>query len=315
MTQNDYRSDSGAVVFGGMDTEKFIGELQVLPMLKGSGQNYTAFAVTMSGLAVEYANGTATNVSTAANALPAILDSGTTLSYLPDSLASELVSQLDAYTDYRETGLTFINCDYLNSDAGFTLALTLGSGSSTTTILVPTVEMVLDVLDGYSSQLPHGIPFSNVCLFGMQSSGSIATQGGSSSTQTQTYALLGDTFLRSAYVVYDLLSAEIGIAQANLNSTNSNIIELSQGAGIPSTTGVTAQQTSTGTASAEGTGAGTGSSQGTGQATVTTTTTPSASKNAAAVLGPGLRSSSGEGLIVVALVGLFTMAGAALFVL
>jgi hypothetical protein len=52
--------------------------------------------------------------------------------------------------------------------------------------------------------------------------------------------LLGDFFLRSAYVVYDLTNNRIGIAQSNLNSTTSNIVEVPAGAAsIPQSTGVT----------------------------------------------------------------------------
>jgi hypothetical protein len=53
---------------------------------------------------------------------------------------------------------------------------------------------------------------------------------------TGTY-LLGDTFLRSAYVVYDLINNEIGIAATDFNSTETNVVPFaSSGATIPSAT-------------------------------------------------------------------------------
>lgn len=63
--------------------------------------------------------------------------------------------------------------------------------------------------------------------------------------------LLGDTFLRSAYVVYDLDNKQIALAQTRFNATASpNILEIQSGAsGIPSVTytasGVVASQTGT----------------------------------------------------------------------
>ncbi|KFY41714.1 hypothetical protein V494_02820, partial [Pseudogymnoascus sp. VKM F-4513 (FW-928)] len=46
--------------------------------------------------------------------------------------------------------------------------------------------------------------------------------------------LFGDTFLRSAYVVYDLANNEIGLAQTDFNAKGSNIVEFaSMGAAIP----------------------------------------------------------------------------------
>lgn len=41
--------------------------------------------------------------------------------------------------------------------------------------------------------------------------------------------LFGDTFLRSAYVVYDLDNLQIGIAQTVFNSTKSNIVSITTG--------------------------------------------------------------------------------------
>jgi hypothetical protein len=52
-------------------------------------------------------------------------------------------------------------------------------------------------------------------------------------------AVLGDTFLRSAYVVYDLANNEISLAQTNFNSTSENIQEIQKGTdGVPNATGV-----------------------------------------------------------------------------
>lgn len=49
--------------------------------------------------------------------------------------------------------------------------------------------------------------------------------------------ILGDTFLRSAYVVYDLARNEISLAQTVFNSTENNIIELTNNTAVPSTAG------------------------------------------------------------------------------
>jgi Eukaryotic aspartyl protease len=52
-------------------------------------------------------------------------------------------------------------------------------------------------------------------------------------------ALLGDSILRSAYVVFDLANERIGLAQAKLNATDSNVVPFaSSGAPIPSATSV-----------------------------------------------------------------------------
>jgi hypothetical protein len=45
-------------------------------------------------------------------------------------------------------------------------------------------------------------------------------------------SVLGDTFLRSAYVVYDLQNNQISIAQTDFNATSSNVVEITAG-GVP----------------------------------------------------------------------------------
>lgn len=57
----------------------------------------------------------------------------------------------------------------------------------------------------------------DVCLFGIVSGGD------------NTSTILGDTFLRSAYVVYDLENYLIGIANTNFNPGASDIIEYQKG--------------------------------------------------------------------------------------
>ena len=49
--------------------------------------------------------------------------------------------------------------------------------------------------------------------------------------------MLGDTFLRSAYVVYDLNQNTISLAQTNFNATGDNIMEISN-TSIPDATSV-----------------------------------------------------------------------------
>ncbi|KAH8774237.1 hypothetical protein BGZ57DRAFT_725560, partial [Hyaloscypha finlandica] len=57
--------------------------------------------------------------------------------------------------------------------------------------------------------------------------------------------ILGDMFLRSAYVVYGLESNSIGSAQTVFNSTTSNVVEFSAAeSGFPVVSGVSSSATS-----------------------------------------------------------------------
>jgi hypothetical protein len=215
---NDYASDSGSILFGGIDTDKFIGELRTVDILPDSETgNYTSFTVGMSALSLEFANGTdPANISLPSGGLlNAVLDSGTTLSYFPDDVATPLFEALGAYTYTEDSqALTLVDCNLLDSDQTFTLRIGFAASeddtASAVTIAVPADELVLDVFAGQQDLLPTTIPFESTCLLGVQNSGDALPSGRAQSIE---FALLGDTFLRSAYVVFDQTNSEILMAQ------------------------------------------------------------------------------------------------------
>ena len=146
--------------------------------------------------------------------LPVILDSGTTLTYLPDSILNPIMSGIGAINS-EELGGLVVPCSQACSSATFNFGF---GGSGGPSIAVSFAELVdpLYLEDGSQPTLQNG---ETICSFGMASGG------------PGPY-LFGDTFLRSAYVVYDLDNNQIGIAQTNYNATNSNVVEIS-GSSIP----------------------------------------------------------------------------------
>ncbi|EGS22932.1 uncharacterized protein CTHT_0014100 [Thermochaetoides thermophila DSM 1495] len=238
---NDRRTDSGNILFGGVDLDKFIGQLQIVPLYKTNGSNYTSFEIAFDGVSLIYTNGTTIDVSTSilGHAAPAVLDSGTTFSYLPDPMTRPIYSALGAIYD-PDLRSTIIDCKYLTSEPNLHLTFHFGNTTAGTaaTISVPVWEMVLDILP--ASYTHPG--FTRPCLFGIQSTAAIESVG--TVKDSSNFTLLGDTFLRSAYVVYDLTHHQIGLAQANLNSSTSTVVELhSTGTSLPNLSGVPSQQT------------------------------------------------------------------------
>ena len=113
--------------------------------------------------------------------------------------------------EYDESqGTAFVDCSLANSDT--TLEFTF----SGVTISVAMNELV--IVAGYSSR---GIP---ACILGI--------------SPTSSTPVLGDTFLRSAYVVYNIAGNEIAMAQTNFNSTSANILEITETTSVPSATAV-----------------------------------------------------------------------------
>lgn len=95
-------------------------------------------------------------------------------------------------------------------------------GNGGPTIKVSFSEFVTPVYNEDGSQPTFRNGRGPVCTWGLLPSGDASQP-----------ILLGDTFLRSAYVVYDLANNQIGMAQTNFNATGSNVVEIS-GTAIPS---------------------------------------------------------------------------------
>ncbi|KAH8769539.1 aspartic peptidase domain-containing protein [Hyaloscypha finlandica] len=219
---DDLEASSGSIIFGGVDTQKFEGTLTQLPIVGLDLQNgssvYSDFGVTMSAMGI-----TGKTLTNSTYADVAILDSGTTLTYVAPDLMALIVTALGGVDDTAQTQNIYVNCDLRN-----TAAMTFDFAFGGATIRVPASEMILDLKGTFAIpeiDLPS-LPFKSVCALGIQ--------GG------EAPYLLGDTFLRSAYVVYDLKNNLIGIAQTNFGSTKTNVVELQASAtSIPNLSGVT----------------------------------------------------------------------------
>ncbi|KAK7546250.1 aspartic peptidase domain-containing protein [Phyllosticta citricarpa] len=206
---NDLDASTGNILFGGVDSEKYHGTLATLPILKEYGL-YQEFTIALTGVGYNGKNGSFFSTNSGDGAVSVLLDSGSSLVYLPDSIVSDIYDKTGAQYDSSE-GVAFINCDQSYSSE------TLDFTFSSPTISVSMSELVITA--GYSNNQP-------ICILG------IAPAGDSS-------CVLGDTFLRSAYVVYDLANNEISLAQTNFNATSSNILEITTGtAAVPDATGV-----------------------------------------------------------------------------
>lgn len=162
-----------------------------------------------------------------------ILDSGTTATYLPDNIAQDIGRGVGAINN-RDYGL-IVPCKLASSPSSFTFGF---GGDGGPTIKISLSEFVTPIYNDDGSQPKFKDGSGTVCGWGLMSSGEAGAP-----------ILLGDTFLRSAYVVYDLTNNQIGLAQTAFNVTQSNVVEIS-GSEIPSAaataTGAAVTQTYTG---------------------------------------------------------------------
>ncbi|KAH3901971.1 uncharacterized protein SCDLUD_001758 [Saccharomycodes ludwigii] len=196
---NDSDSSSGTVLFGAVDHSKYLGQLYTLPLIniykKYGIKNVTEFDVTLQGLGFVDGDNNYTFTNTK---IPALLDSGTTLLYLPDYLLEYIADSFSAYYT-EDLGLYIIGCDKVSDDQY--MVFDFGGFH----INIPFVDFVLTTDD------------EDICVLGISGSGDLNN------------AILGDSFLRSTYVVYDLDNLEIAMAPANSSSSSSLSLSMVEG--------------------------------------------------------------------------------------
>ncbi len=228
---NDLDANVGSILFGGVDTERYAGQLQTLPVQRQAGV-FSEFLITLTDVHLG-----SSPVATG-QALAVLLDSGSSLTYLPDAMVQTIYNAVGATYD-SSLGAAYVPCSLATQQSGVTFTFT------SPTITVAMDELVLDITTngGQRPMYRNGQP---ACLFGIAPSGS-----GSS--------VLGDTFLRSAYVVYDLDNNQISLAQTVFNTTGTNVLEIGSGSGgVPDATLVANAATATEGLNTAGSGSGLG---------------------------------------------------------
>ncbi|RYO86050.1 hypothetical protein DL766_003643 [Monosporascus sp. MC13-8B] len=219
---NDLDASTGNILFGGIDTEKYKGDLTRINIyVDPRTGGFTSFRVALTSVRAISDSGSDA-LSSKELPISVVLDSGTTLSYLPTDLVSQIWEEVGALYS-NDVGGAIIPCSRATSTGYFSFGF---AGPGGPVINLTMDELVLPLTLGENQPLFEFGPYEGqeACRFGVQSSSS------------EPY-LLGDTFLRSAYVVYDLYNNEIGMAVTDFNATGSNVVPFEgSGARIPSAT-------------------------------------------------------------------------------
>lgn len=233
---NDLDADTGTILFGGVDRAKYQGKLVTKPILGTNGQ-YDQPSLEITGFRIH-----GQNVSSTSIPITAALTCGSTLTYLPTDIATMIFNQSNAIYDSKG-GFSYAACTNRTSDS-------IEFDFDGLQISIPQSELILDPLiqnNGDPFTLASG---ARACRFGIVPANSAGN-------------VLGDTFLRSVYVVYDLARNEISMAPTVFNATDSDIREIENGVSdIPSASASSTPTTSATTSSSLGASSSSGSSVG-----------------------------------------------------
>ena len=183
----------GSVLFGAVDHSKYTGDLYTVPIInvyKSQGYAHPIeFDITLQGIGV---SSSSEQVTISQTKIPALLDSGTTITYMPAALVSLLAEQIGASFS---TSSGFYEMSCLSSDDDTDLVFDFGGFH----ISAPLSDFLISTTVS-----------NKQCIFAVV-------------PQVSQNVMLGDVFLRQAYVVYDLENYEISLGQANFSDESEDI--------------------------------------------------------------------------------------------
>ncbi|KAG0279313.1 hypothetical protein BGZ95_001615 [Linnemannia exigua] len=174
----------GAVIFGGVDTTKYVGNFTWVPIVEKS----SSWKIRFEGVSIA-----GKNLGLSGNAL---IDSGTSLIIVPSKVASIFHDHIPGAIEAPQVGW-ILPCNTSVGDLNFTI-----SGQQ---FRVPAEELVvLFRIPGYAEYCKSAIDVST--------------------SPSDTDWILGASFLKNVYSVYDYRSLAIGFAQpSNIYNTLANI--------------------------------------------------------------------------------------------
>lgn len=210
-------STAGSILFGAVDKSKYTGKLRAAPIVEGpSDKDFNRTAIQLTDLYLTDESGKSSLFPRDTVAL-AMLDTGSTYSYMPKAMLDQLYASAGVLYSDETLGSSVVPCDLYTANANFTFGF--GATIDGPQITVPMSQLV--------SRFPIDITFEDgtpACNFGI-------------GVHPDGLILLGDSFLRSAYAVFDLENDRIALAQSVAgiaNPENEHVVPIVKGAdGIP----------------------------------------------------------------------------------
>ncbi|KAI1853580.1 hypothetical protein JX266_001564 [Neoarthrinium moseri] len=194
---NQQSAAAGTIEFGGIDDTKYYGDLKSVPLNLNPQGNWTSWNISLTSVAYSDGEGRGESWTEEGWSASVILDTAAPNMYLP-SFLYESVAKITGAQPRGE--FSYVPCTVRNSSE--TLRLGFGEGSSGPQISVPFGEIVY----------PFGLP-ANIGEVRDDFGAELCYLGVNASANSEIL-LLGATFIRSAYVVFDIEGLQVQMAQA-----------------------------------------------------------------------------------------------------
>lgn len=182
---NTWNKSNGSLLFGAVDSSKYVGQLYTVSMSPTHHMDISLSKIQVNGV----------DITWTPSWLP--LDTGTTITFLPPDVFISIASRIN--------NLHYIGGAFFADSTNFDYNQSIVFDFSGAQIIAPIRDMMVHSKDIF---LPSAdIPANYDQVLGIFPNSASNGQN-----------ILGSTFLRSAYVVFDLESFEISLAQANIDT-------------------------------------------------------------------------------------------------
>lgn len=210
-------SSYGSILFGGLDIEKYIGNLTTLNILPSKVDNgnptVLSYFLHLDEVSMTHEDGQQeTVIASGEQTMPVWPDSGTSDWLVPSEIYSKIVNMTGA-TLVDNVGL--IPCSKIANKTSFTFSLS-GNGTNHAQLEVPLASLFT----------PAVLNTGKVVQSGGEDACHLMVTPASPDTG---YLLLGTPIMRAGYWIFDMDNGQISVAQARLSSTTSNVVAVEAG--------------------------------------------------------------------------------------
>lgn len=210
-------SSYGSILVGGLDTEKYTGNLTTLNILPNKVDNGELTTITyflhLDEVSMTHEDGQQEAViAPGEQTMPVWPDSGTSDWLVTSEVYSKVINMTGATL---EDNVALIPCSKVANETSFTFSFS-GNGTNHAQLEVPLASFFT----------PAVLDTGKVAQLGGEDACRLMASPISSATK---YILLGTPIMRAGYWIFDMDNGQISIAQARLSSTTSNVVAVEAG--------------------------------------------------------------------------------------
>ncbi|KAH0032343.1 acid protease, partial [Aureobasidium melanogenum] len=210
-------SSYGSILFGGLDTEKYTGNLTTLNILPSKADNgdptILSYFLQLDEVSMTHEDGQQEAlIAPGQQTLPVWPDSGTPVWLVSSEVYSKVINTTGATL---QDNVALIPCSKIANKTSFTFSLS-GNGTNRAQLEVPLASFFT----------PAVLKTGKVAQLGGEDACRLLVTPINSETKN---ILLGTPIMRAGYWIFDMDNGQISVAQARVSSTTSNVVAVEAG--------------------------------------------------------------------------------------